>query len=121
MRVNIKAVHPRLNKSYDKHAKNCFGIVENINTQNLEIFKGDIKNSVKSLNDVYKGSDRYEDPAYIFVKEIDGKMTAIIVNATDGEYITSINPTRGQMNDLKSNRTVHLCNFRLRGPKKNNL
>ena len=114
----------RLNKSYDKHAEDCFGITENRNNQNLEIFKGDIKNLAKSADDVYKGSYRYKDPAYIFLKEIDQKMTAIIVNATDGEYITSINPTGSQMEDLESNGNVGLdtrpsmqLTLRLRGPK----
>lgn len=87
----------RLNKSYDKHAEDCFGIVENRNKENLDIFKGDIKDLAQSADEVYKGSYRYEDPAYIFLKEIDQKMTAVIVNATDEEYITSINPTSGQM------------------------
>ena len=57
----------RLNKSYDKHAEDCFGIVENRNKENLEIFKGDIKNLAQSADEVYKGSYRYEDPAYIFL------------------------------------------------------
>jgi len=90
----------RLNKSYDKHAEDCFGIVENRNKENLGIFKGDITNLAQSADEVYKGSYRYQDPAYIFLKEINEKMTAVIVNATDGEYITSINPTSGQMEDL---------------------
>jgi len=118
----------RLNKSYDKHAEDCFGILENRNKENLEIFKGDIKNLAQSADEVYKGSYRYEDPAYIFLKEIDEKMTAVIVNATDGEYITSINPTSGQMEDLQSNGNIGLdtrpsmqLTLRLRGPKNNNL
>ena len=118
----------RLNKSYDKHAEDCFGIVENRNKENLEIFKNDITNSAQSADEVYKGSYRYEDPAYIFLKEINEKMTAVIVNATDGEYITSINPTSGQMEDLESNRNIGLdtrpsmqLTLRLRGPKNSNL
>jgi len=118
----------RLNKSYDKHAEDCFGIVENRNKENLEIFKGDITNSAQSADEVYKGSYRYEDPAYIFLKEINEKMTAVIVNATDGEYITSINPTSGQMEDLQSNGNIGLdtrpsmqLTLRLRGPKNSNL
>ena len=118
----------RLNKSYDKHAEDCFGIVENRNKENLEIFKGDITNSAQSAEQVYKGSYRYEDPAYIFLKEINEKMTAVIVNATDGEYITSINPTSGQMEDLQSNGNIGLdtrpsmqLTLRLRGPKNSNL
>lgn len=118
----------RLNKSYDKHAEDCFGIVENRNKENLESFKGDIKNLAQSADEVYKGSYRYEDPASIFLKEIDEKMTAVIVNATDGEYITSINPTSGQMEDLQSNGNIGLdtrpstqLTLRLRGPKNSNL
>ena len=117
----------RLNKSYDKHAEDCFGIVENRNKENLESFKGDIKNLAQSADEVYKGSYRYEDPAYIFLKEIDEKMTAVIVNATDGEYITSINPTNGQKEDLQSNGNIGLdtrpsmqLTLRLRGPKNSN-
>ena len=56
----------RFNKSYDKHAKDCFGIVENRNKENLERFKGNIENLAQSADKVYKGSYRYEDPAYIF-------------------------------------------------------
>ena len=118
----------RLNKSYDKHAEDCFGIVENRNKENLESFKGDIKNLAQSADEVYKGSYRYEDPAYIFLKEINEKMTTVIVNTTDGEYITSINPTSGQMEDLESNGNIGLDNrpslqltLRLRGPKNSNL
>lgn len=118
----------RLNKSYDKHAEDCFGIVENRNKENLESFQGDIKNLAQSADEVYKGSYRYEDPAYIFLKEIDEKMTAVIVNATDGEYITSINPSSGQMEDLQSNGNIGLdtrpsmqLTLRLRGPKNSNL
>jgi hypothetical protein len=117
-----------LNKSYDKHAKDCFGIMGNRNKENLEIFKGDIQNLAQSVDEVYKGSYRYEDPAYIFLKEIDEKMTAVIVNATDGEYITSINPTSGQIEDLESNGNIGLdtrpsmqLTLRLRGPKNSNL
>jgi len=112
----------RLNKSYDKHAENCFGITANRNNQNLEYFKGDIKNLAQLADEVYKGSYRYKDPAYIFLKEIDGKMTAVIVNTTDREYVTSINPTEGQMEDLQLNENIGLdtrpsMQLRLRGPK----
>lgn len=55
-------------------------------------------------------------------------MTAVIVNATDGEYITSINPTSGQMEDLQSNGNIGLdtrpsmqLTLRLRGPKNSKL
>ena len=126
---NISFNQPnRLNKSYDKHAEDCFGIVENRNKENLEIFKGDITNLAQSADEVYKGSYRYEDPAYIFLKEINEKMTTVIVNTTDGEYITSINPTSGQMEDLQSNGNIGLdtrpsmqLTLRLRGPKNSNL
>jgi hypothetical protein len=116
----------RLNKFYDKHAENCFGIVENRHKENLERFKGNIKILAQSADEVYKGSYRYEDPAYI-KKKIDEKMTAVIVNATDGEYITCINPTSGQMEDLQSNGNIGLDTrpsmqliLRLRGPKQSN-
>ena len=46
---------------------------------------------------------RYKDPAYIFLKEIDGKMTAVVVNATDFEYITT-----SQMDDIQSNGNIGL-------------
>ena len=117
-----------MNKSYDKHAEDYFGIVENRNKENLEIFKGDIKHLAQSADQVYKGSYRYKDPAYIFLKKIDEKMTAVIVNATDGEYITSINPNSGQMEDLQSNGNIGLdthpsmqLTLRFRGPKNSNL
>jgi hypothetical protein len=117
----------RLNKSYDKHAEDCFGITGNRNKENLEIFKGDIQNLAQSADEVYKGSYRYKDSAYIFLKEIDEKMTAVIVNPTDGEYITSINPTDGQMEDIESNGNIGLdtrpsmqLTLRLRGPKGQN-
>ena len=52
-------------------------------------------------------------------------MTAVIVNATDGEYITSINPSSNQMEDLEINKNIELdtrpsMKLRLRGPKNNN-
>lgn len=118
----------RLNKSYDKHAKDCFNIMENRNKENLENFKGDIQNLAQSTDKVYKGSYRYQDPAYIFLKEIDEKMTAVIVNVTDGEYVTSINPTDTQIEDLESNGNIGLdtcpsmqLKLRLRGSKSSNL
>ena len=80
----------------------------NRNNENLGIFKGDIQDLAKSADDVYKGSYRYADPAYIFVKEVEGEIVAVIVNATDGEYITSINPTENQMDDLNSNKNISL-------------
>jgi hypothetical protein len=113
----------RLNKSYDKHAEDCFGITANRKKENLGIFKGEIQNLAQSADEVYKGSYRYKDPAYIFLKEIDEKITAVIVNATDGEYITSINPTDGQMEDIVSNGNIGLdtrpsmeLTLQLRGP-----
>lgn len=126
---NIGFTQPkRLNKSYDKHAKDCFGIMTNRNKENLEIFKGDIQNLAQSSDEVYKGSYRYKDPTYIFLKEIDEKMTAVIVNATDGEYITSINLTNGQIENLESTGNIGLdtrssmqLTLRLRGPKNSNL
>ena len=118
----------RLNKSYDKHAEKCFGMKGNRNKENLESFKGDIKNLAQQADEVYKGSYRYHDSAYIFLKEINKKMVTVIVNATDGEYITLINPTSGQMEDLQSNGNIGLdtrpsmqLTLRLRGPKNNNL
>ena len=39
---------------------------------------------------------------------MDEKITAVIVNATDGEYITSINPTSSQMENLQSNGNIGL-------------
>jgi hypothetical protein len=117
-----------LNKSYDKHVEDSFGIVENRNKENIERFKDDIKNLAQSADEVYKGSYRYKDPAYIYLKEIDEKMTAVIVNATDEEYITSINSTLMQMEDLQSNGNIGLdtrlsmqLTLRLRGPKNSNL
>ena len=110
------------------HTKKEDEIPKGRNKENLEIFKGDITKLAQSADEVYKGSYRYQDPAYIFLKEINEKMTAVIVNATDGEYITSINPTSGQMEDLQSNGNIGLdtcpsmqLTLRLRGPKNNNL
>ena len=87
----------RLDKSYDKHAQDCFGLKGNRNKENLEIFKGELQNLAQSADEVYMGSYRYKNPAYIFLKEIDEKRTAVVVNATDFEYITTINFTEGQM------------------------
>jgi len=54
-------------------------------------------------------------------------MTAIVVNATDFEYITAINPTEGQMDDIQSNGNIGLdirpsmqLTLKLRGPKGQN-
>lgn len=112
-----------MNKSFDKHAESCFNITQNRNKETLEIFKHDISNLAKSADQTFKGSYRYKDPAYIFVKEINSKTTAVIVNATDGEYITSINPTQAQLEDLRANGNIGLdtrpsmqMNLRFRGP-----
>ena len=86
-----------MDKSYEKHAEECFGLKGNRNKENLEFFKSDIQYLAQSADEVYMGSYRYKDPAYIFLKEISGDMTAIVVNATDFEYITTINPTEGEL------------------------
>jgi hypothetical protein len=57
---------------------------------------------------VILGSYRFKDPAYIFLKEINGKLTAVIVNATDYEYITTINPSSGQRENLELNKNIGL-------------
>ena len=91
----------RLNKSYDNHAEDCFGIKENRNKKTLEIFKGDIKNLARSADKVYKGSYRYETPAYIFSKTVGENTTVVVVNAINREYITAVNPSPFQLNNLK--------------------
>ena len=116
----------RLNKSYDKHAEKCFGMQENRNNQSLGTFKNNVRDLATSADSVIKGSYRYADPAYIYLKEINGKMTALIVNATDYEYITIINPTINQLTDLEINNNLGLdtrptMELRLRGPKNGNL
>ena len=117
----------RLDKSYDKHAQDCFGLKGNRNKENLKIFKGKIQNLAQSADEVYRGSYRYKDPAYIFLKEVDEEMTAVVVNATDFEYITTINPTEGQMDNIQLNGDIGLdtrpsmqLTLRLRGPKGQN-
>ena len=52
----------------------------------------------------------------------------LLVNATDGEYITSINPNSDQMEDLESSYNIGLdthpsmqLTLRLRGPENSNL
>ena len=114
----------RLNKSYDKHSEKCFGIQENRNKASLGTFKGEVGGLAQSSDKTVKGSYRYKDPAYIYLKEIDGKQTAVIVNATDDEYITTINPTINQLEDLESNGNIGLdtrpsmqLTLKLRGPK----
>jgi hypothetical protein len=61
------------------------------------------------------------------LKEINGYITAIVVNATDFKYITAINPTESQMTDIQSNGTMRLdtcplmqLRLKLRGPKGQN-
>ena len=56
----------RLDKSYDKHAQNCFVLKGNRNKENLGIFKGEIQNLSQSADEVNIGSYRYKHPAYIF-------------------------------------------------------
>lgn len=55
-------------------------------------------------------------------------MTAVIINATHKDYITSINPTSGQMENLELNENIGLdtrpsmqLTLRLRGPNSSNL
>ncbi len=66
----------------------------------LQIFKDDVKNLVQSADHALKGSYRYQDPAYIYVKEINGNTTVVVVNPTDGEYITSVIPSLRQLKNL---------------------
>jgi hypothetical protein len=108
----------RLNKSYDKHVEQCFGLTENRNKKSLKHFKRDVG---KLADSVILRSYRFKDPAYIFLKEINGELTAVIVNATDGEYITTINPTSGQRENLELTKNIGLdtrssMELRLRGP-----
>ena len=103
-------------------------LVKNRNKENLGIFKDEIIKLAQSADEINKGSYRFQDPAYIFLKEINENVTTVIVNATDGEYITSINPTSRQIQDLESNRNIGLdtrpsmqLTLHLRGPKNSNL
>lgn len=98
----------RLNKSYVKHAKHCFGTTDNRNKKTLEVFKSNVTALAQLADTVYTGSFRYADPAYIFVKEINEKATAVVVNATDLEYITSVNPTEPQIDNLELNKNIGL-------------
>lgn len=113
----------RLSKSYDKHAEDCFSMKGNRNKENIELFKVNVQDLAKSSDQVYAGSYRYQDPAFIFVKEINDKTVAVIINATNNEYITSINPTKSQLDDLDKNYNIGLdtrpsmqLTLRLRGP-----
>ena len=109
------------------HASKFYQMIKE-NPLNWKRMDLDNTNLAQSADEVYKGSYRYQDPDYIFLKEINEKMIAVIDNATDGEYITSINPISGQMEDLQSNGNIGLdtrpsmqLTLRLRGPKNNNL
>ena len=42
------------------------------------------------------------------MSEVEGKTTAVVVNATDLEYITTVNPTSSQLNDLRENGNIGL-------------
>lgn len=114
---------PRLNKSYDKHAEDCFGRTENRNKENLEKFKGDVTSLAKSADRTFTGSYRYQTPAYSFLKEVNGKPTLVVVDATDLDYITVINPTTSQLDNLIESGNFGLdtrpslqLTLRLRGP-----
>ena len=118
----------RLSKAYDKHAEDCFGMTENRNKQTVENFKSNIQNTAKSAHFVYKGSFRYKDPAFIYLKEINGKVIAVIVHADSGEYISSFSPNNYQIDNLNSDSNIGLdtrpsmeLTLKLRGPKNNNL
>lgn len=114
----------RANKSYDKH-HSCFGLPKNRNKANLEKFEGCTDDLAQSAEEVFKGSYRYERPAYIYEKEIDGKLTAVIVDAITNEYISTFNPTTSQQENLESTGNLGLdtrpsMELRLRGPKGQN-
>lgn len=62
--------------------------------------------------------------AYSFLKEINEKIIAVVVNLTDEEYVTSTNPIEGQIKDIESEGNIGLDThqsirliLRLRGPK----
>lgn len=115
----------RLNKSFDKHAKDCFQITANRNKKSLEIFKKRVLELAESADKVHKGSYRFKDPAYIFLKNNkENVLTAVVVNATNNEFITVVNPTPNQKTNLRLYDNIGLDQrpskqliLRLRGPK----
>jgi len=114
----------RMNHAYDRHAKKCFGMQENLNKQNLEKFERKIRDLIESPEtEKINGSYRYETPAY-FYKEKDGNLVTI-VNATDNSLITIVNATKSQLDSIRDDNNFGLdtrqsMQLRLRGPKNQN-
>jgi hypothetical protein len=103
----------RMNHSYDRHAKKCFGMEENRNKITSRQFKDNVSNSIQSpqtekINESY----RFETPSYLYYNE------------ADNSFVTIINPTERQINNMRRNNNIGLdtrpnfsLTLRLRGPK----
>ena len=116
----------RLNHAYDRHAEKCFLMKENRNKITLETFKGNARRLIESPNtERSNGSYRYETPVY-FYKDKTSDLLAI-VNATDNSFITVVNTTEFQLQNIRDNHNFGLdtrpsmqLSLGLRGPKNHN-
>ena len=116
----------RMNHSYDRHAKECFGMKENRNKENLKKFEEKVRSYIESPKTrKIKGTFRYETPAYLYKEK--NNTLVVVVNATDNSFITVVNATKPQLTNIRKGKNVGLDTrlsppstefmLRARGPK----
>ena len=111
----------RMNHSYDRHAKDCFGMQQNRNKETLQKSEKNLRDFIESPEtERIKGCYQYDTPAYHY-KKPDQNLT-VSVNATNNEYISVRNATKLQIERLEIDGSLGYDNrppliLRLRGPK----
>ncbi len=91
----------RLNKSYDKHAQDCFGLTQNRNKQTLQEFQQCVQDYINAPGvERFDGCYRYETPAYHYLKN--GTNMVVTINAITNEYISARNATKDQLENMMS-------------------
>lgn len=98
-----------MNHSYDRHSKKCFGMEGNQNKENVKEFDRKIRSFIESASKTRKinVSYRYKTPAYIYEESGNGNLV-VIVNATDNSFISVVNATEGQLDNLATTKNFGL-------------
>lgn len=117
-RDNVEFVDKRVDHSYDRHAKDCYGMQGNRNKQTKQEFVERTQSHIQSPETIrINGSYRYADPAYHYVQND----LVVTVNATNNQFISVRNATIQQLENLKIDGNLGLDTrpdmiLRLRGP-----
>lgn len=110
----------RMSHSFDRHAKDCFGIKENRNKQSTQKFLTSLQEYIQSPEtEKINGSFRYETAAYHYKKPDEDLI--VTVNATTNEYISVRNASSTQLENIAFDGNLGMAmELKLRGPNPKN-